>query len=120
LAGTAPHQSLSRTLSVYAQAVGSDLKNEGRDLARAVAKEIAALSWEDLDAYVKREQEVVAPSGRRFRLTANVFWDMEPWASGIYIIVRAAPLRGWRRVWPHKAVETRGGRDDLVPEWRRP
>jgi len=96
--------------------VASGVECEGRELARAKAKALAVLSWEELDAYGQRVEEVVAPSGRRFRLTANVFWDMEPWVSGINIIVKAAPMRGWRRFWSQKAVETRGGPDDLVPE----
>ena len=91
-------------------------ESEGAKLARATAEEIAAASWEELDAQEKRVRHVVTPSGRSFRVTSNVFWDMEPWASGMYVIVKAAPRRGWRRFWPYKAVRTRGGPDDPVPE----
>jgi hypothetical protein len=93
-----------------------DIPNEGRTLAGAKADAVAALSWDELDAYDQPVEEVVGPSGERYRLSTNVFWDMEPWASGMYVIVKASPMRGWRRYWPFKAVEIRGGPDDLVPE----
>jgi hypothetical protein len=93
-----------------------DVQNEGRALAGSKAEAVAALSWKELDAYDQTVEEVVGPSGERYRLSTSVFWDMEPWASGMYVIVKATPTRGWRRYWPFKAVEVRGGRDDLVPE----
>jgi hypothetical protein len=92
-----------------------DVQNEGRALAGSKAEAVAALSWEELDAYDQTVEEVVGPSGERYRLLTTVFWDMEEWASGMYIIVKAAPTRGWRRYWPFKAVEVRGGPNDLVP-----
>jgi hypothetical protein len=91
-----------------------DVQSEGRALAGSKAEAVAALSWEELDAYDQTVEEVVGPSGTQYRLSTSVFWDMEPWASGV--IVKAAPTRGWRRFWPFKAVEVRGGPDDLVPE----
>jgi hypothetical protein len=93
-----------------------DVQSEGRALAGSKAEAVAALSWEELDAYDQTVEEVVGPSGTQYRLSTSVFWDMEPWASGMYVIVKAAPTRGWRRFWPFKAVEVRGGPDDLVPE----
>jgi hypothetical protein len=92
-----------------------DVQNEGRALAGSKAEAVAALSWEELDAYDPTVEEVVGPSGERYRLSTTVFWDMEEWASGMYVIVKAAPTRGWRRYWPFKAVEVRGGPNDLVP-----
>ena len=92
------------------------VQNEGRVLAGSKAEALAALSWEELDAYDGLVEEVVGPSGERYRLSTSVFWDMDPRASGMYVIVKAAPTRGWRRYWPIKAVEVRGGPDDLVPE----
>ena len=56
------------------------------------------------------------PSGRRFRVKSNVFWDMEAWASGMYVIVKVYAEHGIRRWWPWKEVAVRGGPDDLVPE----
>jgi hypothetical protein len=52
-----------------------------RRLADTKAKEIAGLSWEELDEYGKRVEEVVTATGRRFRVRSIAFWDMEEWAS---------------------------------------
>jgi hypothetical protein len=71
-----------------------DVQNEGRALAGSKAEAVAALSWEELDAYDPTVEEVVGPSGERYRLSTTVFWDMEEWASGMYVIVKAAPTRG--------------------------
>jgi hypothetical protein len=89
---------------------------EGREIAQAKAKALAAMSWQELDAYGRRTEEVTSPTGRRFRVKSFVFWDMEEWASGMYIIVKAYPPNRWRRPFGYSAVETRGGPDDLVPE----
>jgi hypothetical protein len=90
-------------------------ENDARLVAQAKAKEIASLSWEELDAYGKRTEEVLTPTGRRLRVTSNVFWDMEEWASRMYVIVKVRPGRGWRRFFGESAVETRGDNDDPVP-----
>jgi len=84
-------------------------------VARAKAKEIASLSWEELDVYGHRTEDVVTPTGRKLRVTSNAFWDSEKWASGMYVIVRVRPGRGWRRFVGESAVETRGDSDDPVP-----
>jgi hypothetical protein len=81
-------------------------------IAQAKAKHIASLSWQELDAYGKRDEEVVTPTGRRLRVKAIAFWDMEAWASTMYVIVKVYPLPRWRRFWGYSAVETRGGWDD--------
>ena len=73
------------------------------------------MSWEKLDAYGKRTAEVITPTDRRLRVKSHVFWDMEKWASGMYVIVRVRPGRGWRRFIGESAVETRGDYDDPVP-----
>lgn len=88
---------------------------EPRPLAKAKAEEVASLTWEELDAYGTREEIVETASGR-FRVKTTVFWDMEEWASGMYIITKVYPERGWRRGWPWKGVAVRGGPDDPVPE----
>ena len=90
-------------------------EDDPRLLARAKAKEIASLSWEELDVYGKRLEEVVTPLGRQLRVKSHVFWDTEEWASGMYVIVRVRPGRGWRRWLGESAVETRGDYDDPVP-----
>jgi hypothetical protein len=90
-------------------------EDDPRLVARAKAKEIASLSWEELDAYGKRTEEVVTPRGRQLRVKSIAFWDMEEWASGMYVIVRVRPGKGWRRFVGESAVETRGDYDDPVP-----
>jgi hypothetical protein len=88
-----------------------------RRLAAARAKEIASLSWEELDAYGQQVEEVVTAIGQRFRVTSHAFWDMEEWDSTMYVIVKVYPKRGWRRLWGYSAVETRGGwdSDEAIP-----
>jgi hypothetical protein len=89
---------------------------EGRSIAEAKASEIAALSWLELDAFDEQVEDVTGPSGRSFRIRARTAWDMNEWASGMNIEVKAYAARGLRRYWPHKAWRTRGGADDPVPE----
>jgi hypothetical protein len=62
--------------------------NEAQTLAQATAADIAALSWEELDAYGRRDEQVVGKNGRVFRVKSHVFWDMDEWASGIQINVK--------------------------------
>ena len=93
-------------------------ESDPRRLADTKAKEIAGFSWEELDQYGKRVEEVVTASGRRFRVKSIAFWDMEEWASAMYVIVNVYPIPRWRRFWGYSAVETRGGWDDdeAIPE----
>ena len=88
---------------------------EGQTLADAKADEIAQLSWEELDAYGERTEQITAPSGSLFRVRSRAYWDMEPWASGIEVSVKAYAAGGMRRIWGNKARRTRGGPDDPVP-----
>lgn len=88
---------------------------EGQALADAKADEIARLSWQELDTYGERTEQSIGPSGRVFRVRSRAYWDMEPWASGIEIIVKANAPSGIRRIWGCKARRTRGGPDDPVP-----
>jgi hypothetical protein len=89
--------------------------NEALALAQATAADIAALSWPELDAYGKRDEEVKADSGSVFRVKSHVFWDMDEWASGIQINVKVYAPRGLHHVRPYKASATRGGPSDPVP-----
>ena len=91
---------------------------EGQALADAKADEIARLSWNELDAYGERMEQGTAPSGRVFRVNSRAYWDMEPWASGIEISVKACASGGVRRIWGYKARTTRGSPDDPVPRPR--
>jgi hypothetical protein len=77
--------------------------NDARTLAQATAADIAALSWEELNAYGRRDEQVVGKSGRVFRVKSHVFWDMDEWDSGLQINVKVYAPRGIRRVWPLKA-----------------
>jgi hypothetical protein len=88
---------------------------EGQALAGAKADEIAQLSWSELDAYGERTEQGTAPSGRVFRIRSRAYWDMEPWASGIEISVKAYAPGGLRRIRGYKARRTRGGPNDPVP-----
>jgi hypothetical protein len=87
------------TPTAYDQRVSSGVVDDPRQLARAKAKEIAGLSWEELDAYGKQVEDVMSPTGRRFRVKSHAFWDMEAWESGMYVIVRVHPTPRWRRFW---------------------
>ena len=69
----------------------------------------------ELDAYGKRDEQVVGKSGCVFRVRSHAFWDMDEWASGIQVNVKVYALRGLRSVWPYKASATRGGPSDPVP-----
>ena len=89
--------------------------NEARALAQATAADIAALSWEGLDAYGKRDEQTTGESGRVYRVKSHVFWDMDEWASGIQINVKVYAPRGLHHVWPYKASAGRGGPSDPVP-----
>lgn len=93
------------------------MADDPRRVADAKAKEIAALTWEELDAYGKRVEEAVTARGKRFRVMSHAFWDMEEWDSTMYVIVKVYPARGWRRFWGYSAVETRGGwdSDEAIP-----
>jgi hypothetical protein len=87
---------------------------EGQTLADKKADEIARLGWSELDAYGERTERITSPSGRVFRVSSRAYWDMEPWASGIEISVRARPATGMR-LRSYTARRTRGGPDDPVP-----
>ncbi len=89
--------------------------SEGQALADAKADELAALRWEELDAFGERVETATGPSGRAYQMRSRVYWDMEPWASGMNIDVKAYAPDGLRHVWGYKARRTRGGPDDLVP-----
>jgi hypothetical protein len=56
--------------------MSSSVEDDPRRLADVKAKEIAGLSWEELDAYGRRVEDVVTATGRRLRVTSQAFWDM--------------------------------------------
>jgi hypothetical protein len=89
---------------------------EARGVAEDWADQVAALSWEQLDAYGEREETFTAPSRRNLRVKSRAFWDMDDWASAMNISVKVYAPSGLRRIWGYKAWRTRGGPDDLVPE----
>jgi hypothetical protein len=92
---------------------------EGQLIADAKAAELAQRSWEELDAYESRVEYVPAPSGRMFRVKSEAFWDIEEWASDLYISVKAYAPAGLRRFWRYKAWIVRPG-EDLPPRPSEP
>jgi hypothetical protein len=93
-----------------------DVVTEARAIAKRKAAEMAALSWEELDAYGKREEIVTSPSGATLRVKSLAYWDMEEWNSGLDIVVKVYPGKGFRRFWPYKAYASRGDHNDPVPQ----
>ena len=91
-------------------------KAEAKQLIREWQERFWEMSWPDLDAYGTRIEEVVTPSGRRFRVKTWTFWDMDEWASGMNCIIKVRPLKGWRKWWPYKDWAARGGPDDPIPD----
>ena len=75
-----------------------------------------ALTWEELDAYGKREETVTTPSGATLRMKSLAYWDMDEWASGLDIVVKVYASSGLRRFWPYKPYAGRGDHDDPVPK----
>ena len=75
---------------------------EVTELLTTNLERLRALTWDELDSYGKRRHEVAGPSGRRYEVTTNTFWDMEEWASGMYVIVKVRPRRGLRRAFAYK------------------
>lgn len=67
--------------------------------------QLRSLPWDELDSYGKQVNEVAGSSGRRYTVTTYTFWDMEAWASGMYVIVKVRPKRGWRRLLAYKASD---------------
>jgi len=68
------------------------------------------LSWEALDAFEEAVDEVCAASGRRFRVRRTTYWDMEPWASDLWIVVEARPIdRSTKRKRPYRKRTIRRG-----------
>jgi hypothetical protein len=78
--------------SAYDRRMSSSVEDDPRRLADVKAKEIAGLSWEELDAYGRRVEDVVTATGRRLRVTSQAFWDKEEWDSTMYVIVKVYPL----------------------------
>ncbi|HEX5174019.1 MAG TPA: hypothetical protein VFV91_07750, partial [Gaiellaceae bacterium] len=76
-----------------------DVAAEAKEIARAKAAEMGALTWEELDAYGKREETVTTRSGAALRMKSWAYWDMEEWGSGLDIVVKVYAPSGLRRFW---------------------
>lgn len=86
----------------------SATSNEGRLLAAEHAAALAELPLRQLDSYGSRRETLRAVSGKRYVVRSVAYWDAEPWESGLYIIVKVRPTKGWwRRIWPYRAVVVR-------------
>jgi hypothetical protein len=75
-------------------------------------------TWDELDrleAADARDEEMVAPSGRRYRVKLFGGWDMEPWESDFYVWARVYGRGGWRRIFPYVDIVIHGG-EKLPPD----
>lgn len=72
--------------------------SEARALAEGRLRELSALSLEELLRFEESpvDAEVIAPSGRAYRVHTEAFWDMEPYDSFLYVQVGVSG-RGLRR-----------------------
>jgi hypothetical protein len=86
-------------------------REEGRSLALRTAAAVAALSWDELDSYEPREDQVTLASGHRFRVKSNAYWDMDARQSDMHVSVKVHSSRGWRRYRPYTARAFRAGED---------
>ena len=91
-------------------------KAEARQIIREREERFFNMSWSELDAYGKRVEEVVSPSGRRFSVTTQIFWDMEEWNSGMNCSIKVRPKTGWRKWWAYGGWADRGGPHDPLPD----
>src|SRR4051794_33395878 len=85
-------------------------QSDVKKIAAQKADEIVALSWEDLDRYAARVEEVTV-NGRRFRVKSRPDWDMDAWESDVRVTVKVYATRGWRRYWPVTGRALREGED---------
>jgi hypothetical protein len=91
-------------------------KAEARQIIREWQERFWNMPWMELDAWGKQAEEVVSPSGSRFRVETSVFWDMKEWASGMNCTIKVRPKTGWRRWWAYSGWAARGSPDDPVPD----
>jgi hypothetical protein len=89
-------------------------KTEVREFLRRRAAAIKALPWQKLDRYGRQTEEFIAESGRSYRVVSRAFWDLgdHPWETDLEITVAAYAPTGWRRWWPYRASDVRGGPPD--------
>lgn len=74
-------------------------------LLSANLERLRSLPWKELDQQETRREEAIGSDGRAYTVTAYSFWDMEPWASGMYVIVKVRPKRGLRRLIAYKTSD---------------
>jgi hypothetical protein len=75
-------------------------QSDAQKIAAQTADELVARSWDDLDRYEPRVEEVTSVNGRRFRVKSHASWDMDAWESDMRVTVKVYATRGWRRLWP--------------------
>jgi hypothetical protein len=90
--------------------------------AEALLRELLApwrdVSWEALDeleAAPPSEDVRAVPSGRRYRVKLQGYWDMEPWESDFYVVASVYGESGFRKRVPYQDSVDYGG-EDLPPE----
>ncbi len=86
---------------------------EGKTIASEWLQELEGWGWDPLSdlAESRIDKVVQGPSGLRYRLRAYTFWDMEEWASDLYIKVRVDPPAGWRRLWGYRLTGIKPGEE---------
>ena len=72
-------------------------REEANALVQRGAREVAALPWDDLDAYGTRTERLRLASGRKLEMETSVFWDMGDWASDMCVSVEGRAEGRWRR-----------------------
>jgi hypothetical protein len=90
-------------------------QSEAQKIAAQKADELVSLSWDDLDRYEPRVEEVTSVHGRRFRVKSHTFWDMDAWESDMRVTVKVYATRGWCRYWPVTGRALRNGEDLPAP-----
>jgi hypothetical protein len=86
-------------------------QTHAKTIAAQKADELVALSWEDLDRYEPRVEEVTSVNGRTFRVKSHTSWDMDAWESDMRVTIKVYATRGWRRYWPTTGRALRHGED---------
>jgi hypothetical protein len=86
-------------------------QTDAQTIAAQKADELVALSWNDLDRYEARVEEVISVNGRRFRVKSHTSWDMDAWESDMRVTVKVYAKSGWRRYWPTTGRALRRGED---------
>ena len=96
----------------YTRLVRPGTAEELQEVLRQRVTDMDRLSWDELDAYGERVEEITLPSGQEIRVRTKAFWDMEPWQSDMHIVAQGARLaRRVGRAWPYREHRLKRGED---------